>query len=789
MTLINQSIPNLVNGVSQQPAAIRLPTQCETQENAYSSLVEGLKKRPPTEHIAKLISGTLADALIHFIRRDEVEKYIVIATSDDIQVFDLETGDEVSVAFPDGTDYLTGTASLNLKAVTVLDSTFIVNTSVDTAMSADTVDSPGYQAVVEVRSGNYSTTYTIEVDATTETYTSDESTPEQIKTTSIAVNLKNSLEASLGSSYAVNRNGSTIWIRRTDGADFVVKASDSRGNTSMKLTKDRVQSFSDLPPIAPTGFVVEVVGDSSSNFDNYHVKFVPRNAGESFDDGVWEECAAIGILESLDASTMPHQLAREADGTFTFRQGEWGIRTAGDDNSAPLPSFVGRPVRDVFFYKDRLGFCSGENIVMSRVGEYFDFFRETVTTLLDSDVIDVAATHTEVSILHHAVSHNERLLAFSGAAQFSLPTEGLLTPQTAALAQTTSFESSPLASPVGAGQSVYFAFTNGSYSGVREFQVGNTEDTDDAADVTKHVPKYIYGRIRQMAVATQEDVMCCVTDADPETLYIYKYYWSGDEKIQSSWSQFTLGDGCTILGVGFDGASLYVVAQRSDGVYLEVMHFDPGRSDPYADFVTLLDRRLSDEDVASSYDSETLKTTFTLPYAIDGEMVVVTRADGEEPSVVPGITKTCQYTTGETTLTVNGDHTETPLWIGQKYTMLYRFGQAVLRERSDGGGARSVSVGRLQLRRWHLVYDESGYFRVAVTPEYRSTRNHEMTGARLGTGSAQVGSIPLRTGTFRFPVNSKNDKVTIDILNDTHLPSRFLSAEWEGTYVAQSQRV
>ena len=44
MGLINHSIPNLINGVSQQPETLRLGSQGEVQENGLSSVVEGLRK-------------------------------------------------------------------------------------------------------------------------------------------------------------------------------------------------------------------------------------------------------------------------------------------------------------------------------------------------------------------------------------------------------------------------------------------------------------------------------------------------------------------------------------------------------------------------------------------------------------------------------------------------------------------------------------------------------------------------------------------------------------------------
>mgnify|MGYP003307740127 CR=1 FL=1 len=77
MPLVNRTIPNLVQGVSQQPEVLRLPSQATTQENGYSSVVEGLKKRPPTNHVAKISTGTLSNAYVHAINRDATERYII----------------------------------------------------------------------------------------------------------------------------------------------------------------------------------------------------------------------------------------------------------------------------------------------------------------------------------------------------------------------------------------------------------------------------------------------------------------------------------------------------------------------------------------------------------------------------------------------------------------------------------------------------------------------------------------------------------------------------------------
>ena len=59
MALINTSVPNLIQGVSQQPDAARFDGQCEEQENALSAVAEGLKKRPKSKRPKSLSSFNL----------------------------------------------------------------------------------------------------------------------------------------------------------------------------------------------------------------------------------------------------------------------------------------------------------------------------------------------------------------------------------------------------------------------------------------------------------------------------------------------------------------------------------------------------------------------------------------------------------------------------------------------------------------------------------------------------------------------------------------------------------
>ena len=117
---------------------------------------------------------------------------------------------------------------------------------------------------------------------------------------------------------------------------------------------------------------------------------------------------------------------------------------------------------------------------MSRTSEYFDFFGSTARVFLDTDPIDVAASHTKVSILQHAIPFDRKLLLFSDQTQFILKGGDFLTPKNTSIAQTTEFEASTAAKPATAGNLVYFPATRGGFTSVREYYVIDESDRSDA---------------------------------------------------------------------------------------------------------------------------------------------------------------------------------------------------------------------------------------------------------------------------------------------------------------------
>jgi hypothetical protein len=791
MPLVSGSIPNLVNGVSQQPPTYRLSSQAEVKENAFDSVAEGMIKRQPRNHRARVLTTSDSNAFGHVIYRDQSEQYQLVIRDGEITVWDLLANEAKTVNAPDGLGYVTGiTPKDDLSAMTVADYTFIVNGTVAPQMQSDTSPVRQPEALIHVRQGNYGKTYSININGGQyASYTTPDggsaSDARDIDTSHIAGKLESDLNSNLGSSWTVTRYGRVIHLQ--NDSDFTVSCQDGFNGNAMYPIKDSVQDFQDLPTRGPDGFHIKVIGSPGNSADDYYVEF------DGSGSGVWTETLGQGVKYKIDPSTMPHVLVREQDGTFTFRQADWADRQVGDENSSPTPGFIGKTLNDVFFHRNRLGFLADESVILSRAGEYFDFWPGSVITLLDTDPIDIASSHTKVSILQSAVPFNERLLVFSSNTQFVLEGGEVLSPKNAALPPATEFEADAHVRPVSSGQNIYFPVSGGAqnaHARIMEFYTEqNVAASQNARDVTSHVQQYIPAPAYKLAVTSLQQLLVVVSESERNAIYVYKYFWEGRQKLQSSWSKWTFDDAAEVIDLGFIQSRLWLTINRPDGIYVEWMDLEPGITDPdvNAGYLTRLDRRLNENQMASiTYDSGSDETTFTTPDLVwQTEPEVVTRdTDQETPS---GVKVQVNSWSGKD-VTVDGDWRGVDLYFGEPYTKVHEFSTIYMKEGS-GENSQAIQSGRLQLRKMSTFHNETGYYRVEVTPQNRPTYTYEFTGLVLGTSSATLGQLSQDTGSFEFPIQSKNDRVRIRIVNDTFQPSAILSAEWEGFWVHHSRRV
>ena len=165
MPLLVNSVPNLAQGVSQQPDNLRYPGQCDEQVNAWATVVEGLVKRPNTRHTSKLFTSKVSnDAFIHFIDRGDDDQFAAVIDNSQVSLFNLATGSPVSLSVTaDAQTYLNNvtTPRTDVKALTVADYTFIANKEQTVSLGSTVSSTLPYEALVFIKLGDYDKQYAV----------------------------------------------------------------------------------------------------------------------------------------------------------------------------------------------------------------------------------------------------------------------------------------------------------------------------------------------------------------------------------------------------------------------------------------------------------------------------------------------------------------------------------------------------------------------------------------------------------------------------------------------------
>ena len=828
MAVVSQSIPNFLNGISQQTPTQRGINQGEEQINCQNNIIKGLGKRPPSEYIATLDATNVFPntTKIWSIQRDENNKYIVAFYNGGVKVFDLQ-GNEKTVSYPDGTSYLTTTNPKDdLKMVNIADYTFVSNKSITPAQNGTTTSDKNEYFYVVFKVTNFGREYAIHLTHPDLPYGinaiiqmpdgSDANHDTQFRDTAKLIDIfrygtsstywdsSSSIEFKLtredtGATLTTTQGLSTYSTLRTEfsftehqsslrgyvkdqNANYTVETHDGAGNSELYAVKDEIQDFTKLPYYAKLNDKIKVTGDAGDTTSDYYVNYVGN--------GVWEECIAPNTNRGLNDATMPHALINNNDGTFTFAQQTYTERDAGDETTNPDPTFVGQTIQNLTFYKNRLGILAGENLVLSGNADYFNFFATTVTQVLDTDVIDVAASGTTVNVLRNSISFNETLLLFSDTSQYKLASAAeTITPTSAVLNEVSTFSHNANVTPVSSGRYAYFSQVRNANTAVREYYSDNDTLTNDGLDVTVAVQTLIPDNAYSILSNTTEDslIVLCSDTADTQTapyttgtavsptnantMYMYKYFFDRGEKVQTAWSKWQL-DNVKIIGGMIDRSFVYLfVAEGTDTKLLRIDLQDLADStighNVYVDLKTT---------ATGTYDSVTDLTTFTSPYGAKTGLIAVNASTGAN--------YTATNTTGST-YTIQGDHTS--LIIGVPYESKYTLSPQYVRE-SSGQGAIAVTSGRYQIRTISFDYENSGFFQVEVTPENRDTYTTFMNGYIIGLSGA-VDNPAISSGTIIVPVQSRNTLFTLDIKSSSHLPMFIPSAEVEGYYHRRSRRI
>lgn len=587
--------------------------------------------------------------------------------------------------------------------------------------------------------------------------------------------------------YDVTQYESSFHIKRTDGAAFDIKTEDGAQGKDLIAINGFVTELSQLPPTAPDGFRVQVLGQGKKQKDSYYLE-----ASESGGNVIkWVETTTPVTKYNYNVATMPCALVRdsidvEGIATFVLDYAPWVARDVGGDDNNPFPGFISPdnpiPIKSVGIFQNRLYFTAGESVSMSRTGRFFDFFRNSTQVRADDDPINVYADSDQINDLMHSVVLDKDLVFFSPNAQFVLPGGKPITPDTATLSQVNTFKMQVSAAPVPAGEEVYFAYSNGRFSGIREFFTDSVIDTKRARPITEHVDRYIAGTVRYMAASTNQNWMVLLADPG-NVLYVYNWIWQGQEKVQSAWHRWVLPEDERIEYATFSQDTIYLFISREEGVYLEKIDI----GDPAPEFLPFpprLDRRhesIATRDVGNP-KKWTMPDMFPEEDLQDLEFVLGTFAHPEFIGCpvsferVGGVLETYEDLSPVDICAIV---------CGRKFQSKFVPSQPTVKDYQQ----RVIEVDKLKLGQVYLNYEITGNLTVTVRDIYGNVDVSNFSGRVMGDPTNLAGFAPLVDGSFNFPVMQEAEKVTIEITSDNYLPLRIRDMEFTGQFQQRGKRI
>jgi hypothetical protein len=567
--------------------------------------------------------------------------------------------------------------------------------------------------------------------------------------------------------------GNGLYIYNTDQNNPQNFTVTTPNTDLLTVITDSTNDITNLPTQAKHGYIVKVANTAAQE-DDYYLRF----EGDSGSDGPgsWSECAKPGIEKRLDASTMPIIIQRESSGNFKVKQFDYSDRTVGDEVTNPNPSFVGNTINKALFFRNRLCFLTGENIVLSEPGNLKNFFIQTALTVSAKDPIDISCSSTFPSDLFDGIEQNTGLLLFAKNQQFLLATDSdILQPESAKLSSIATYNYNANMSPISMGTIAGFVDNAGSFS--RFFVMANVarEGEPQVVELSKVVSRQLDNDLDLIA-NSRENQFVFLGKRGSKDVFGYRYFGTIERQLQSAWFKWKHSKAIKYHFVT-DDTYFFVdnqyFLQKIDLIRDAALTVREGGTD----YLVHLDNYAPA--TGGSYDAATNKTTFTLSWLADisnPKTDLTAVKGGTDGTIITGI----DVPNTGTTVTVPGDWSGQELTFGYDYTMKVVLPQFFVQTKT-GNVTVNESRGSLVVHRVNLEFSRVGLYETVLTRVGKPQYTQQFSSTELD--NYLVGDVRVNdTYSAYVPVYEKNDNFTLTIKSTSPLPATLTSLTWEGDY-------
>ena len=533
-----------------------------------------------------------------------------------------------------------------------------------------------------------------------------------------------------------------------------------------------------LPKQCKHGFIVKVSNARMSDEDDYYLRFEGENNLDG--TGSWTECAKPGIVTSF--TNMPIVIQRTATTTFTVKQFTYADRAVGDNETNPIPSFVGKRINKVLFFRNRLAFLSGENVVLCKPGTVGipNFWSETALVVSANDPIDIACSSTFPSELFDGIDINTGLVVFSTNQQFLLSSDDtVLNPDTAKLRSIATFNYNKTVPPISLGVTIAYLDNSGKFSRFNEMANVAREGEPNVVDQSKVIPTTISKDV-DLLTNSRENQLVAIGKTGSDTVIGFRYLNVGDKRQQSAWFKWKFNNPLTYHFIVNDEYFFLDSDYFLQSMRLVQQDSDPSITQDNVEFLLHVDNHTTIS--GGSFSAATNLTTFSsvswLPSVTSPNYDLVVVDTNTASTRVGRYAK--PTTTSTTSFTLPGDWSGVTLTIGYIYEYSVKFPR-VYYTRTEGQRFLSDVNSSLVVHRVKFHFGKVGLYETTLervgktdyTEVYESTILDEY----------DVSDAPYLDEYIKtIPVYEQNTNVDITLKSSHPAPSTLRSMTWEGYY-------
>ena len=548
-------------------------------------------------------------------------------------------------------------------------------------------------------------------------------------------------------------------------------------NDLMRVMQSSVNDVQNLPNQCKHGYIVRVSNALRSEEDDYYLKFEGQNDKDGV--GSWTECALPGITTTL--TNMPLVIQRTGTTTFTVKQFTYGVRDVGDTFTNPMPSFVGKRINKVLFFRNRLALLAGENVVTSRPGTLGEpnFFIETALTVSVADPVDISAASMFPSDLFDGIEINAGLLVFSTNQQFLLASDDtVFNPDTAKLRSIATFNYNEDMPPISLGTTVAYLDNSGKFSRFNEMANSAREGEPNIIEVSKVVPTLIPKDVDLMT-NSRENSIVLIGKTDSDEVFGYKYFQSAEKRVQAAWFKWKLNNPLTYHFIINDEYFFLDSDYYLQSIKLVQSDSDPSIVQDTVDFLLHVDNHTTVS--GGSYSATTNLTTFSSVSWLSSvttpnhDLVVI---DTDTNSARVG--RYAKPTVSGTNFTVPGNWSSATLTIGYIYPYQVKI-PTLYPTKIEGSRSTADVNSSLVLHRVKFHFGKVGLYETTLERVGKTDYTEVYESTELDEYDASDAPY-LEEFIKTIPVYEKNTNVEITLKSSHPAPATLRSMSWEGDY-------